>query len=56
MKGREWLAAPAAFAAMLAALLATWAVMAPDALVRNFDNDGRSPFEVATLFVYAAII
>ena len=56
MKGREWLAAPAAFAAMLAALLATWAVMAPDALVRSFDNDGRSPFEVATLFVYAAII
>ena len=56
MKKWEWLAGPAAFAAMLGALLVTWAVMAPDALVRNFDNDGRSPFEIATLFVYAAII
>ena len=45
MKKWEWLAGPAAFAAMLGALLVTWAAMSPDALVRNFDNDGRSPFD-----------
>lgn len=51
-----WLTAPVAFFALLAALLLTWAVMDPATLVANFDNDGRSPFELATLPFYAAIV
>lgn len=51
-----WLAGPAAFAAMLAALLAAWAALEPATLVRWFDQDGYSPFELATLPFYAAIV
>ena len=51
-----WLTAPAVFAALLAALFAVWLALDPATLVANFDNDGRSPFELATLPFYAAIV
>lgn len=53
---RGWLAAPMIFAAALACLVAAWAVMDPGVLYRTFDSDGRSPFELATLPFFAAII
>ncbi|MGN0855335.1 MAG: hypothetical protein ACI4R9_07440 [Kiritimatiellia bacterium] len=57
MSGKHaWLAAPVVFALLLVALLVTWAVMEPATLVANFDADGRSPFELATLPVFAAIV
>lgn len=52
---KDWLAGPALFAAMLAALLAAWAVMDPSALVAAFDQGGYSPFELATVPFYLAI-
>lgn len=51
-----WLTAPAVFAVSIAALLATWTVMAPDALVAAFDAKGRSPVELATLPLFSAIV
>ncbi len=51
-----WATAPVMWFAFVAALLVTWAVMDPGALVRAFDQDGRSPFELATLPFFAAII
>lgn len=54
--GRGWLAAPAVFFAGIAALAAAWALMEPETIARTFDQDGRSPFELATLPFYAAII
>ena len=51
-----WLVAPVVFAALLTALLVIWAVVNPETLVANFDADGRSPFELATLPVFAAIV
>ena len=51
-----WLTAPAVFVALLAALFAVWLALDPATLVANFDNDGRSPFELATLPFYAAIV
>jgi hypothetical protein len=53
---KAWLAGPAIFAAGVAALLLTWAALSPETLIRNFDADGFSPFEIATLPFYAAII
>ena len=51
-----WLTAPVLFVILLAALLVTWAVTEPATLVANFDADGRSPFELATLPFFAAIV
>lgn len=51
-----WLTGPVLFFILLGALLCTWAVMDPTVLIRNFDANGRSPFELATLPFYAAII
>lgn len=56
MKDRRYLLSPILFLAMAAALAVVWAVMEPSALHRAFDNDGHSPFELATLPFYAAII
>ncbi len=53
---KAWLTGPVLFVFLLAALLVTWAVMEPAALVANFDSDGRSPFELATLPFYLAIV
>lgn len=44
------------FALCCAALAAAWAFMEPAQAIRFFDQDGRSPFELATLPFYAAII
>jgi len=52
----EWLLGPVLFAASVAALLVVWALVEPDALIRNFDQGGYSPFELATLPFYAAIV
>ncbi len=53
---KAWLTGPVLFVLMLAALLVTWACVAPATLVANFDSDGRSPFELATLPFYLAIV
>lgn len=55
-RGKIWLAGPVLFAVFTAALLAVWASMAPDTLIRNFDQGGYSPFELATLPVFAAVV
>ena len=54
--GKGWLTGPAVFAAGVLALLLTWAALDPATLIKNFDADGFSPFEIATLPFYAAII
>ncbi|MBR1921774.1 MAG: hypothetical protein IJ829_07235 [Kiritimatiellae bacterium] len=53
---KSWLTAPVLWFAFVAALMATWAAMDPAALIRAFDQDGRSPFELATLPFFAAIV
>lgn len=53
---KGWLAAPLLFFCGIAALFAAWAALDPGAVARLFDQDGRSPFELATLPFYAAII
>lgn len=52
----SWLLGPVLFVVALACLLVTWAAMDPAAVAVSFDNDGRSPFELATLPFFAAII
>ncbi len=53
---KSFLLAPLVFLVGIALLVATWAVMEPEALVRAFDDNGRSPFELATLPFFAAIV
>ena len=55
-KSRGWLVPPAFFVAGLAAIVFVWSVSDPGWLSAFFDNDGRSPFEIATLPVFAAIV
>ncbi len=52
----SWLTAPVLFVLLLAALLTTWVLMEPAMLVANFDNDGRSPVELATIPFFLAIV
>lgn len=52
----RWLLGPAVWTGCVIALLLAWAIMEPSALVAAFDNNGRSPFELATLPVYFAIV
>jgi hypothetical protein len=56
MKDKGWLAGPVLFVALAGALLMTWAALEPSTLVRNFDQGGYSPFELATLPFFAAIV
>ena len=56
MKLKPYLVAPILFVLCLLALLATWAAMEPAALRSFFDAEGYSPFELATLLFYAAIV
>lgn len=58
MKNRldSWLAAPVLFFAAIAALALAWCVAPPENLIRFFDQDGRSTFELATLPVFAAVV
>ncbi len=53
---KSFLLGPIVFILCALALLGVWFVMEPAALHHAFDNDGRSPFELATLPFYAAII
>ncbi len=52
---RSWLVAPCVFALGAAVLLAVWSAMAPDALMRAFDADGKSPVELMTLPLFALL-
>ena len=56
MKKKEWLVAPALYFALVAALLVTWALVPPATLVNLFDQGGYSPFELATIPFFAAIV
>jgi hypothetical protein len=51
-----WLLSPVVFVAALFALLVAWALTEPACLIKCFDAGGRSPFELATLPFFAAII
>lgn len=53
---KGWLFPPALFFALVAALMATWALVEPATLVENFDQGGYSPFELATIPFYLAIV
>lgn len=53
---KSFLLAPVVFVVGILLLALTWVVMEPAALHHAFDNNGRSPFELATLPFYAAII
>lgn len=52
----SWLQGPIIFIVAFSLLLVTWAILDPQTLVKTFDNNGRSPIELATLPVFAAII
>ncbi len=56
MNRHAYLTGPVVFAAGLLALLTTWLVMEPAALHHAFDQDGYSPFELATIPFYLAIV
>lgn len=56
MKNKAWLAGPVLWFLGVAALLVVWKLMTPEAIAYWFDQDGRSPVELATLPVFAAII
>lgn len=53
---KSYLTGPILFLLGIAALLVTWLAMEPVALHHAFDQDGYSPFELATVPFYAAII
>ncbi len=53
---KSFLVGPVLFVLCIAALLVTWCVMEPVALRNAFDRGGYSPFELATLPFFAAII
>ena len=53
---KSFLVGPIVFVLCLLALLATWAVMEPASLRSFFDDNGHSPFELATLPFYAALV
>ena len=56
MSSKSYLTAPVVFVIGVLALLATWFVMEPAALHHAFDQDGYSPFELATVPFYAIIV
>ena len=56
MKDRSWIAPPAVFIAGIVTLVAVWLALEPQTTMRLFDNDGRSPVELATLPLFAAIV
>lgn len=53
---KDWLIGPCLWFVCVAALLVTWAIMEPAALHHFFDQSGYSPFELATLPVFGAIV
>lgn len=56
MKNKSWLVPPAVFVAGIIVLFVTWLALEPQTIMRLFDNDGRSPVELATLPLFAAIV
>ena len=52
----KWYAAPAIFAAAVAALAAVWAAAAPETVARMFDGGGKAPVEIAALPLFALIV
>ena len=56
MKKCLWLTGPVVWFLLLGALLVTWAVMSPNVAIDFFDQGGYSPFELATLPIFALII
>lgn len=50
--GRSWLAAPILWLAGVVFLTALWAVSPPAFIRSNFDQDGRSPVELATVGLF----
>lgn len=53
---KAWLIGPCAWFVCVLLILITWAVMEPSALHNFFDQGGYSPFELATLPVFGAIV
>lgn len=53
---KSWLTAPVICVIFALLLIAVWAVMDPQTLMTNFDNDGHSPVELMTLPLFALII
>lgn len=53
---KTFLIAPVLWFVCLAALFAVWAVMAPTELINAFDQRGYSPFELATIPFFLAIV
>jgi hypothetical protein len=51
-----WRVPPTVFAAALAAIFLAWTICDPAGFSLFFDNDGRSPFQMATVPVFAAIV
>ena len=56
MNSKSYLTGPVIFMAGLLALIVTWLVMEPVALNPALNQDGYSPFELATIPFYAALI
>ena len=56
MNSKSYLTGPVIFMVGLLALIVTWLVMEPVALNHAFNQDGYSPFELATIPFYAALI
>jgi hypothetical protein len=53
---KSWLLSPVLFLVSVAVLLLVWASMSPENLRAAFDANGRSPFELMTLPLYALIV
>lgn len=53
---KEFLVAPIVWLSLMVLLLVTWLALEPATLIRWFDQSGYSPFELATLPFYAAIV
>lgn len=52
----SWLQGPLIFIVAFFILVVTWALFDPQTIIKTFDNFGRSPVELSTLPVFAAII
>ncbi len=52
----RWFSGPVLWFVFVGALLVVWSVMEPAALVNAFDQNGYSPFELATLPFFAALV
>lgn len=56
VENKSWLLGPAVFAALTLVFAVIWLIMPPEALIRNFDDNGRSPVELLTIVSYFAVI